>query len=78
MDAEGNPAKRVKVKIKGPKGETEVQTDEQGYYEIQDVPEGKYEITPDEEQGYEKAEVEVKKGGAEESTEVGAGVEGGR
>jgi hypothetical protein len=78
LDADGNPAKGIKVKIKGPKGETEVQTDEEGYYELQDVPEGKYEITPvagkeegreggeeaaAKEEEYTKTEVEIKKGG---------------
>jgi hypothetical protein len=64
LDAEGNPAKGIKVKIKSLNSEYEANTDDQGYYEILDVSEGKYEITSDAE-GYEdlKTEVEVKKGG---------------
>jgi hypothetical protein len=64
LDAEGNPAKGIKVKIKSLNSEYEANTDDQGYYEILDVSEGKYEITSDAE-GYEdlKMEVKVKKGG---------------
>jgi hypothetical protein len=59
----GNPANNVTVKIKGPDGEKQVKTDEQGYYELLEVPEGKYEITVDA-PGYEdeKREFEIKKG----------------
>jgi hypothetical protein len=86
LDADGNPAKGIKVKIKGPKGETEVQTDEEGYYELQDVPEGKYEITPvagkeegreggeeaaAKEEEYTKTEVEIKKGGGSSGSSGG-------
>jgi Carboxypeptidase regulatory-like domain len=63
LDAEGNPAKGVKVKIKGPGVEYEpITTNENGYYELLDVPEGKYEITCDEE-GFEdlKVDVDIKK-----------------
>jgi hypothetical protein len=63
LDAEGNPAKGIKVKIKSAAVEYEpITTDENGYYELLDVPEGKYKITFDEE-GFEdlKVEVEIKK-----------------
>jgi len=63
LDAEGNPAKGVKVKIKSSEVEYQpITTDVNGYYELLDLPEGKYEITCDEE-GFEdiKAEVEIKK-----------------
>ncbi len=63
LDEEGNPAAGKKVKISGPDGETEVTTDENGYYELLDVPEGNYVVTSEEE-GYEdlRIEFEVKKG----------------
>lgn len=76
LDADGNPAKGVAVKIKGPEGEKQVKTDSQGYYEVLDVPEGSYEITTDAE-GYEdqKAEAEIKKGtdGGTAAGNTGAG-----
>jgi hypothetical protein len=68
LDAEGNPAKGIKVKIRSAEVEYEpITTDENGYYELLDVPEGKYEITCDAE-GFEdmKAEVEIKKSSSNE------------
>lgn len=68
LDSEDSPLVGVKVKIKGPDKESEVNTDEQGYYEILDVGEGKYEVTTDEESYEEEKEVvEVKKGENKES-----------
>lgn len=63
LDSEGNPAAGIKVKIRGPDGEKEVSTDEDGYYELLDVPEGSYVVTSDAD-GYQdlKVEFEVKKG----------------
>lgn len=68
LDSEDSPVVGVKVKIKGPDKESEVNTDEQGYYEILDIGEGEYEITTEEE-SYEgeKEVVEVKKGESKES-----------
>jgi hypothetical protein len=66
LDAEGNPAKGIKVTIKGPDGDKQVTTDDQGFYEILDAKEGKYEIIVNQE-GYEseKREFEIKKGKSE-------------
>ena len=58
LDASGNPAKGVKVNVKGPGGEKQIVTDDQGYYELLDVEEGTYEITSSDE-GYEDVEIEV-------------------
>ena len=44
LDADEQPMRGVKVKIKGPAGDMEVVTDENGYYEVRDIPEGRYEI----------------------------------
>jgi hypothetical protein len=72
LDEEGNPAAGKKVKISGPDGETEVTTDENGYYELLDVPEGNYVVTSDEE-GYEdlRIEFEVRKGQGSGGEEAG-------
>ena len=74
LDADGKPAKGVTVKISGPEGEKEAKTNDNGYYEVQDLSEGKYEITVDQ-AGYEeqKSKIEIKKG----TGETGGGAEGG-
>jgi hypothetical protein len=66
LDTKGYPAKGVTVKAKGPQGDYQTETDDQGYYLFEDVPDGKYKITVDEE-GYknQEKEVRVKKGGSE-------------
>ncbi len=56
---DGSPAKEVLVKMKGPSGEFEILTNDDGYYEFLEVPEGKYEITVDAE-GFEDVKEEVK------------------
>jgi hypothetical protein len=65
LDAEGNPAPNVAVKIVGPDGERVVLTDEDGNYQVLDAPDGEYTVSVDQ-QGYEKeTKVTVKKGGGE-------------
>jgi hypothetical protein len=68
LDSEGNPAQGIKVKVKGPDGERELTTDENGYYEVLDAAEGTYEITFEGEEFADmKREVEIKKGEGESS-----------
>jgi hypothetical protein len=75
LDAEGNPAPNLAVKIVGPDGERVVMTDEEGKYQVLDAPDGEYTVSVDEE-GYEKeTRVTVKKGsgGGESGGEEGSG-----
>ncbi len=77
LDLEGGPAKGINVKLSGPDGDRQMQTDAQGNYEFLDLPNGDYEVTVDA-PGYEglKRKVTINKGGAAGST-GGAGGEGG-
>jgi hypothetical protein len=67
LDEDGKPMKGADVSIKGPAGEYNVKTDDDGYYLVQDVAEGKYEVTVKGE-GFEekKSKLEVKKGPSQE------------
>jgi len=58
VDDEEKPIEGAHVVIKGPEGEHRVETDEKGFYFLDDVPEGEYEITVDEE-GFEEKKVKV-------------------
>jgi hypothetical protein len=64
LDLEGGPAKGVNVKLSGPDGDRQMQTDAQGNYEFLDLPDGDYEVTVDA-PGYEglKRKVTINKSG---------------
>ncbi len=73
LDAEGNPAPHVAVKIVGPDGERIIMTDEDGKYQVLDAPDGEYTVSVDEEGYEEESKVTVKKGaGGEEAPPGGA------
>lgn len=77
LDLDGGPAKGVNVKLSGPDGDRQTQTDAQGKYEFLDLANGKYEVTVDA-PGYEglKREVEINKGSPAGSGGTGSSQQG--